>query len=934
MKQMEQEQKIKNKENRPKAVFYIVLFIFCVFLLTAIITGYQLIRKNTDEKDLSHGDKAAYIQQTDIFPPEGEEMPSPSAELTFEAEQAEGIEPVENTGPAETDIDREADVNNPELHSSSEEALSQEPALLKNITVFEGSPAIFQCYEKDAAGYEWEYYSMLDKKWQPVSKKPELINSVETDELFRDVSTLTIPGEKENDQLNIRCTIFREDGEEMRSEACLKIIELKYPIKSISIDPVEAEAGEYLPALSLNVLIDTEQGHQTVSGLQGLTFCINEDEEASKTYDKENSLMTEVYKKVSKESFYIWIEEGEQTVPARFHYEDEAYDTEVLITGSDTRAPEIASVQADYEVSNREVESTPAKISADVTDNYSMPSELTYAFSSKDNNKELQWSSQLPVEANIEQNGTYYFYAKDKAGNISQYEMEIVTVDMKPPVIEELFLEHKPGGTQNTMITVKAADKTALLYRFLSDNGTIVSDWSKENTYPAAANGTYTVEVKDAAGNITKDSIDVKNIDMTAPRIIGIYEKNISAGSQNLSFSIETIPDKTSVPNVSDYQNTDTVSKKELTEDIPSFVSNETTTGPNTLSGASLPSAAAKNVPSNNAALQGNRVSTSAYGTGTGITGNRGAKGEKGDAGAAGTSAYVHIRYSEDSMGTNMSTVPSANTKYIGIYSGTSQYAPASAGSYTWSLYQGENTHVYIRFSASADGRQMTEQPTASTKYIGFCTTPEETAPVSAGDYTWSKYIEDAATVYIRYSAYENGADMTEMPAAESRYIGLCTTQGEAPADPGAYVWSLYKGASSYVYIRFSASAEGTNMTETAMDDSRYMGICSSASPEAPQEASGYSWIKIAGDNGSNSYIHVKYSEDSAGANMSDTPSEESCYMGIYADNSSQAPEDPAVYKWCRISYGNEMADMRSEIVLLQSQIQTMQSRIEELENR
>ena len=45
----------------------------------------------------------------------------------------------------------------------------------------------------------------------------------------------------------------------------------------------------------------------------------------------------------------------------------------------------------------------------------------------------LEWTDTLPLETEVKKNGTYCFFAKDKAGNISHEELEIITVDMKPP---------------------------------------------------------------------------------------------------------------------------------------------------------------------------------------------------------------------------------------------------------------------------------------------------------------------------------------------------------------------------------------------------------------------------------------------------------------------------------------------------------------------
>ena len=127
--------------------------------------------------------------------------------------------------------------------------------------------------------------------------------------------------------------------------------------------------------------------------------------------------------------------------------------------------------------------------------------------------------------------------------------------------------------------------------------------------------------------------------------------------------------------------------------------------------------------------------------------------------GAAGSSYYTHIRYGTDSSGSGMTPTPSASTKYIGIYVGTSSTAPSSASSYTWSKYSGDNgaaTYTHVRYSANSDGTDFVTTPTSATKYVGIAITNSSTAPTGKTSYTWSKYVGD------------NGADAITMSITSS----------------------------------------------------------------------------------------------------------------------------------------------------------------------
>ena len=87
-----------------------------------------------------------------------------------------------------------------------------------------------------------------------------------------------------------------------------------------------------------------------------------------------------------------------------------------------------------------------------------------------------------------------------------------------------------------------------------------------------------------------------------------------------------------------------------------------------------------------------------------------------------------------------MSDAPTDSSKYIGVYTGTSSYAPSSASSYRWSQYKGSSSQLYIRYSDHSDGSNMTELPTETSTYIGICSTTETAAPNDPSYYTWSIY--------------------------------------------------------------------------------------------------------------------------------------------------------------------------------------------------
>ena len=67
----------------------------------------------------------------------------------------------------------------------------------------------------------------------------------------------------------------------------------------------------------------------------------------------------------------------------------------------------------------------------------------------------------------------------------------------------------------------------------------------------------------------------------------------------------------------------------------------------------------------------------------------------QGPSGNDGVSSYVFIRYATDANGTNMSTSPSGKT-YMGVYTSSTNVAPTTASSYTWSKFVGDSAKSII----------------------------------------------------------------------------------------------------------------------------------------------------------------------------------------------------------------------------------------------
>lgn len=154
-----------------------------------------------------------------------------------------------------------------------------------------------------------------------------------------------------------------------------------------------------------------------------------------------------------------------------------------------------------------------------------------------------------------------------------------------------------------------------------------------------------------------------------------------------------------------------------------------------------------------------------------GIKGDTGPQGVPGTPGKDGKVYYTWIKYADDVNGAGISNDPTGKT-FIGLaYNKETATESNTASDYTWSRFRGEDgtdgvpgpagedgktTYTWIAYSDNADGADMYQIPTDSTKYIGIAvnkdTAIESTDPA---DYTWSRFRgedgEDAVMYTIEF---------------------------------------------------------------------------------------------------------------------------------------------------------------------------------------
>ena len=337
-----------------------------------------------------------------------------------------------------------------------------------------------------------------------------------------------------------------------------------------------------------------------------------------------------------------------------------------------------------------------------------------------------------------------------------------------------------------------------------------------------------------------------------------------------------------------------------------------------------------------------------------GPQGEKGDQGIPGPAGADGQTLYTWIKYA-DTPTSGMSDSPDGK-EYMGIaYNKTSQTESNNYGDYQWSLIKGANGSQGIPGPAGADGQTLytwikyADTPTSGMsdnpdgkEYMGIAyNKTSQTESNNYGDYQWSLIKgakgdqgipgpagADGQTLYtwIKYADTPTSG-MSDNPDGKE-YMGIAynkTTQTES-SNYGDYQWSLIKGANGsqgipgpagedgqtlYTWIKY-ADTPTSGMSDNP-DGKEYMGIAyNKATPTESSNYGDYQWSLIKGakgdqgipgpqgspgTNGKTSYFHIKYSANSNGNPMTETPS---TYIGTYVDFTEADSSNYQDYTWSR----------------------------------
>ena len=158
--------------------------------------------------------------------------------------------------------------------------------------------------------------------------------------------------------------------------------------------------------------------------------------------------------------------------------------------------------------------------------------------------------------------------------------------------------------------------------------------------------------------------------------------------------------------------------------------------------------------------------------------------------------------------------------------------------------------------------------------------------------------------MHVAYANNPQGVGFSTENSQGMSYIGIHISDSPAvPMTKEGYKWVKIQGdtgVSSYMHVAYADSEDGSVKFSTSDSaDREYIGTYTSADPLPSQNPRDYRWLKVKGDDGVNTYVHIAYSNNPDGRDMNFESN--SKYMGIYTGESQIAPADPSEYVWSQI---------------------------------
>lgn len=224
-----------------------------------------------------------------------------------------------------------------------------------------------------------------------------------------------------------------------------------------------------------------------------------------------------------------------------------SYPTDYLFTsntsGTVTSTDDVGnSVSKPFSITNVDTTVPKISISADVASPTNKDVTLKITGSDAEsglNAKPYSWDGTTWTDVatkSVSTNGVYKGYVRDAVGNISSTTISVANIDKVAPTISGYSYSTETPCNTSVVVTVSATDTgLGLAASAYSFNG---GAYGTSNKFTVTANGTYTVAVKDKAGNITNGSFKVSNLDFEAPVISSVVPSTTSETNKDVTLKI------------------------------------------------------------------------------------------------------------------------------------------------------------------------------------------------------------------------------------------------------------------------------------------------------------------------------------------------------------------------------------------------------------
>ena len=335
-----------------------------------------------------------------------------------------------------------------------------------------------------------------------------------------------------------------------------------------------------------------------------------------------------------------------------------------------------------------------------------------------------------------------------------------------------------------------------------------------------------------------------------------------------------------------------------------------------------------------------------------GAQGETGEQGIPGENGADGKTSYLHIKYSDDGENFTDSNgeVPG---NYMGQYVDFIEADSTNFSAYKWALIKGTpgkdgSDGLGINIKGTYDSVDIL--PVSGNKagdsyivgldlYVWNGTEWKNCGQIKGEDGKDGEPGKDGSNAYL-HIAYANSIDGSVDFAVEKQsgviysYMGIYTDGNKADSlNYNDYVWSLIKGkdgedgdpgqdgapgVSSYFHVAYANKDTDGNIIDFSIDNPagrEYIGTYVDSNLADSETHEAYTWMLIKGaqgekgeqgipgkngEDGSTSYLHIKYSNDGKTftENNGETPG---YYLGQYVDFVEDDSSDFSRYRWVLI---------------------------------